>query len=83
MRWRRPSAGGISDASPHAFRHTFHASRQEGHKPGLEQIDRDQAKINLEIFARYLQRQYAFKAFFEREGQLSGSSVDGSKPSTG
>jgi hypothetical protein len=35
-----------------------------GHPKG-EQIPREQAKITLEVFARYLERMYAFKAFFE------------------
>lgn len=35
-----------------------------GHPKG-KQIPREQAKINLEMFARYLERMYAFKAFFD------------------
>lgn len=40
--------------------------RNEAGHPRGKQIDRAQARINLEMFARYLQRMYAFKAFFEQ-----------------
>lgn len=39
--------------------------RNEAGHPTGKQISREQAKLNLEIFARYLQRLYAFKAFFD------------------
>jgi hypothetical protein len=40
--------------------------RNEAGHPTGKQIGRDQAKINLEMFARCLERMYAFKVFFER-----------------
>jgi hypothetical protein len=40
--------------------------RNEAGHPRGKQIGRDQAKIHLEMFARYVERMYAFKAFFER-----------------
>jgi hypothetical protein len=39
--------------------------RNEAGHPTGKQIGRDRAKINLEMFARYLERMYAFKEFFE------------------
>jgi hypothetical protein len=35
-----------------------------GHPKG-RQIAREQARLHLEMFAHYLERMYAFKAFFE------------------
>jgi hypothetical protein len=39
-----------------------------GHPTG-KQIDRADAYVNLQMFARYLERLYQFKAFFESEKQ--------------
>jgi hypothetical protein len=44
--------------------------RNEAGHPWGKQIDRSQARINLEMFVRYLQRMYAFKAFFDSDLRL-------------
>jgi hypothetical protein len=40
--------------------------RNEAGHPQGKVFPRDQAKINLEVFVHYLERMYAFKAFFDR-----------------
>jgi hypothetical protein len=57
--------------------------RNEAGHPWGKQIDRAQARINLEMFVRYLQRMCAFKAFFDSDPKLQDPVFEESKTSAG